>query len=463
MNLVEMRADIRIELSDGSTFFSNDEIDRAVQKTVSLMSRFIPKRAVVETVLYRDIDDETLTIASDTGTLSYKPIKKGSVTITGEKEDTDYEVNYLTGVVTEIGSLLADGDYTVSYELDNRLLDISTLLAEETYIRIDRVEYPAGDDRPTKVPFEVFGEFLSIGGDNVLTDDEHLRIIYFKPWTAPAAATDGDYPEHLDDPIIIGSAGQTLIFKAEKYVQQSITELELVNAAADSMATPLADINTALDKVSTNVTLASTALTKVATYLETNGTSDNAKEILADITDDAADLRTAIETALDLASTYLTNATTPPSAHDYLVDGDDKINTSNTGQNVAENYVEYAKAAIAIYNSLIGEATTRLSNLRSYIEEARGWVELGNAFTAEGAQRINAAMAFVQEAGQRVAEVNAWAIQADRYTTTSREYLNIAGRYLASGQAKINEFLIAIGVKPELYKTQALSEQFSNS
>ena len=580
MNLVEMRAAIRIELSDAAVVFSDGEIDRSVTKSVSLLSRFIPKRAVVETVLYRDIDGETLTIATSTGTLAYKPIKSGSVAMTGKTEDIDFEINYLTGVVTEIGALLADTDYTVSYELDDRLLDISTLLPEENYIKIDRMEYPAGESPPTLATYEIYGEFLLIKSSEALRDDAHLRIQYLKPWTTPTASiasslttaltganndivftartggvvgngitikytdpgtthtlsvavsgtdivitlgyatgaiistaagiktlidndadtvvlvsvanatgnvgtgvvtamtetaltggsdtgVDGDYPEHLDTPIIIGSCGQALIFKAEKYVQQSVTELELVNAAADAMAVPLGDINVALDRIigivgdKATAGDASDALDKVALYLETNDTVDCAKDVLANITDDAADLRTAIATALDKSSTYLTSASTPPSAHDYLVYGDDYITKINDAERVAEKHAEYARTSIQIYQSLVAEATVRLENIKSYIAEATGWTKMGDAFMVEAGQRLKQSAAFISEATQRISEVNAWAVQADRYTVTSREYLNIAGRYLASGQAKINEFLVSIGVRSEYYSYKGSSEQFS--
>jgi len=463
MQLNEMMVAMRIEIQDtAKTIWKDDDLTRAVQKTVSMLSRFIPKRSVVETVLDRDISGETLTIASNTGTLTYKPVKVGTLAIPSKEEGTNFKVNLLTGVVDEITGL-ADTDYTVAYDLDSRLLDISTLLPEENYIKIERVEYPAGSNPPTYPVFEIFGEFLLIKGVNDLVSNEHLRIIYLKPWTPPTAIADGDYPEHLDNPIIIGASGQALIFMAEKYVQQSLTELALVNAAADSMATPLADINTALDKITTEVGYADTALDKVATYLESNGTTDNAKDVLANITDEAAELRTCIVALLDKSGTYLMSADTPPSAHDYLVDGDDFINTSNAGQDVAENHVKYAEASINLFSGLIKDAETRLSMLRSYIEEAQGWMKMGDTFIAEGAQRLNSVQAYLGEAQQRVAEVSAWALQADKYTTTSREYLNIAGRFLASGQSKINEFLISIGVKPEFYSYKGSSEQFANS
>lgn len=554
MTLNEIIANIRTELSDSATFWSADELTRAVRKTVSMMSRLVPNRDILETTVGDDVTDEsvttpatadpdsivdgvtlngesdgaTLTITSqipdvprrltvtltdanhsvteltiivkgydednkyieetwnmsqlqgqaaiqgnlyfkritqvevddiggsasaadliDVGTgnaydsyvyLANKPIKYDSETVTSSPagttyvRDTDYTIDYIKGGIKFIngGSMAAGTAYLVDYSRDTRVIDMTALVPKEDYLKVERVEYPVGSEPPAFVVPEIHGDFIYLkGAGTSLSENDHVRIIYTKPWKAPGTNSEGDYPEHLDDVVIIGACGQALLIKAEKYVQQAITEIALTNAAADSMATPLADINSALDKV--------------ATYLETNGTTDNAKDVLANITDDIANLRTAIESAVDLSSTYLTNATTPPSAHDYLIDGDDKIITINDAERVAENYLGYAQGAIAVYNALLAEASIRLSNLRSYIEEASGWVEIGNTFVAEAAQRIN--------------EVMAWAQQADRYVATSNQYLIIAGRYLASGQSKINEFLIALGVRAEGSWYHGSSEQ----
>ena len=357
--------------------------------------------------------------------------------------------------------MAANTAYLISYNLDSLMIDLNAVLPKEDYLKVERVEYPVSTDTPTHVVFEVFGDILLIKGKDVsLTEDNHLRIIYLQPWAMPGAQVEGNYPRHLDNALVIGSCGQSLIFKAEKYVQQAVTEIALANVAADSMATPLGDINTALDKVTTHVTEAGTALAKVATYLETNGTTDNAKEILADITDNITDLRNAIETALDLSSTYLTGATNP-SAKQYLDDGDAYILTVNDADRVAEKYAEYSQAAIQIFSALAGEASIRLQNILSYIQEAEAWMKIGDTFIAEAGQRLGMATAFVNEAVQRVNEVNAWGIQADKYTATSEHYLDIAGRYLASGQAKINEFLVSLGIKAEGSAYKGLSEQFS--
>jgi hypothetical protein len=432
MLLADMLSNLRIELQDvGMVYHTNDDLIRAISKTVNLMSRFIPKKSVAETRIGGDVTSETLAISSSTGILAHPPIKPGTLTITGEVEGTDYEVNYLTGVITEVGSNLADGNYTVKYSRDSRIYNFGSLISD--CIQIERVELPAGDNPPTRVAFEVVGDYLIVGGrDTDLGENDHLRVVYLCKWTMPTYSVVGDYPSHLDDVIIIGASGQALIYKAEKYTQQAIVEIGLMNAAADAMATPLGDINIALDKVNT--------------YLVTNGTTDNAADVLANITDDVADLRTAIKTALDLYSTYVTNGSTAPDAKKYLADGDDLINAATRGDNVAGNYAKFAETAIAMYGALLSNATTRVENIRTYIEESEEWRKIGETFVAEATQRIQ--------------EVYSYSLQAQQYYATSQQYLSIAGRFLASGQAKINEFLVALGQKPEYFQLKTASGQF---
>ncbi len=263
MTLTEMLVDMRLELSDATTFWSDAELTRAVQKSVSLMSRFIPKRVIVEATITRSITGETLTISSNTGTLADKPVKVGTLSIPNKTLDTHYTVNYMTGVVTEKGSGLPDTTYTVAYDLDSFMLDMSSLIPEESYIKIEKIEYPAGVNPPTIVTFEIFGEFLHIKGKDVqLTKDRHIRVTYLKPWIAPITGTDGDYPEHLDNIVIIGSVGQALLIKAEKYVQEAITNVAASKTALDAVS---AITMTSAPDVSSNLTKAGTALDAAVT------------------------------------------------------------------------------------------------------------------------------------------------------------------------------------------------------
>ena len=482
-NLSEYGNKIRWELADPDGIYSAAVINRAVAKMEVLLGRLIPKKNVVETTITIDRTAEVLTISSDTGTTTYKPIKYNSETVTKSGttyiRDTDYTINYMTGVVTEIGSLLADGTYAITYKQDEQRLDISSLVSNP--IKITRVEYPVGDTPPTYLgSFDLIEGYLILHKDTLLIEDSHLRIYYDGLWTAAAASTDGDYPTHLDDAVVMGAAGQCLLTKAEEYVIDAVDELLLVNTAADSMATPLAAIATALDRTEGKVIDAIAALDKVSTYLETNDTTDNAKDRLAEITDMEAYLRDMIIKLSD-GSGALANAnscldevdTTDLGQATYGAEALLKtpvdstlINKLTVGSQVAQKYallaagfVGIAGARVSAALGFIEEANTRLAVVRSYLEEAGGWNRIAEDFIAEATQRLGVVNAFLAEAAQRVAEVNAWAIQADRYAVTSREYLNIAGRYLASGQSKINEFYILLGFKPELSHVRASAGQ----
>ena len=190
VNLVEFRTALRTELSDGSTFFTDAEIDRGVVKAVAAMSRAMPKSAVTETTIDRKITGETITISSNSGTTANKPIEPGTVSITGETLDTDYTINYLTGVVTEKGGLLADDDYTIAYDKDWQLLDISSLITD--FSRITHVEIETGLEPPVYVSFYIIGiTFLGITGEDTFRNTKHIRIWTEGPWTPPAAATGG--------------------------------------------------------------------------------------------------------------------------------------------------------------------------------------------------------------------------------------------------------------------------------
>jgi hypothetical protein len=456
MLLSNMIADLRVELHDSdptSYLFEDTELIRAIEKSVSLMSRLIPKRTITETTITRIITGETLTISSSTGTLAYKPIKSGSLVITGKTLDTHYKVNYLTGVVTEIGALLPDTTYSASYELDSNILDLSTFLTD--YIKIERVEYPVGGNPPSNLTFDQYGGLLALRGkDFQLTASEHLRIIYLAKWIAPTLAVKGDYPEHLDNAVIIGSAGQALIFEAEKYTQLAADEA----AIADALITAI------------------TALTEPAGYASAAAT------IVA-----ATGAPTA-PTALTIGfagtenipmNTYnttlaLIGSTDNPLAQGYLSTGAAFINAATRGDQVATQYAGYASAVMETSKIRIEEVAARLKSyemiLLNYQAQVSAFNAAANVYQATASWQVGNANALV--AGERNQVDGASSeIAAYNGTVTARlgqlaqsvtlvdKYLDIAGRYLASGQAKINEFLIMIGIKSEFNFNKASSEQ----
>ena len=118
--------------------------------------------------------------------------------------------------------------------------------------------------------------------------------------------------------------------------------------------------------------------------------------------------------------------------------------------------------------------------LRNYADEGNGFVAIANAWEAKAGRQSTIGNSYVNEAVQRLAiisrlleeysteadvsnqEVSYYVAQANTATqlmNISVQYLSTAGRYLASGQAKINEMLSALLNKPEMMLQKAAAEQ----
>lgn len=384
--LEKLISDIRIEIGDRSgDIWQPDEITRAIEKTISLMSRLTPKRDLVE------------------------------------------------------GTLLD------AWIIDKYLLDISDILSD--YIKIERVEYPTDEDHPPSVTFDVIGSHLKFRTDLSLAADKVIRIIYLGKWTPPTPNAEGDYPSHLDDIIIIGSAGQALIFKAEEYTHTAITTLasavtaiEAISAvtfpSAPDISSYITDAETALDAAATRFGAAVTALGSMDTPLGDT------------------------ETALDQIDTELT------AAIGYLDSGDDLINAGTRGENVGKVFGEYAAHRTDIAVGYEKEAVQRVALALAWEAKAAREGTIGNSYVNEAIQRISSASRlvdkFASEASISVSEVTYYRAQLDnvaQFVAIANQYLETSGRYLASGQSKINEFLVALGIKPEFPTQKAAAGQ----
>src|SRR3990172_9053913 len=83
MNLPEMLANMRLELSDAGSFWTDAELTRAIQKSVGLMSRLIPKRVIIETTIITDIDNEAFTTPATASTTAIISPADISATVDG--------------------------------------------------------------------------------------------------------------------------------------------------------------------------------------------------------------------------------------------------------------------------------------------------------------------------------------------------------------------------------------------
>ncbi|KKN74183.1 hypothetical protein LCGC14_0392690 [marine sediment metagenome] len=383
--------------------------------------------------------------------LANKPLRPETETVTSDPagttftRDTDYTMDFINGAIKFIngGDMAAGTAYLVDYTKSRLGLDISSIIPVLT--RISRVEYPVDFVPQQFVTFNVFGDFLYIASkmaglsqEELNTSPDHMAVYYERKQMPPGEHSPGSYPDVLDEVIAIGAAGYALLTEAQQYEQQAATDL-------GSLRTELG-LTTAIH------TKVSAALVKVALYLETNDTTDNAKDVLGNITDDVTKLRTAIDTALNATNTYLDEVETTDlgkasvGAEAYTETGDDKIDAQNIGARVAEIYADYSRARGDIgairTNAALGyaqEAALRLSNLRSYIEEAiGGWAVMGQTFIAEG--------------NGLVAEIQTHLAEAQQWSETINGDLVLSDRFRTEGLARLNEFHSILRNKAEYRK-----------
>lgn len=301
----------------------------------------------------------------------------------------------------------------------------------EELIRVHRVEYPANESPQKFCQFEIFAHHLTItgmgeaSGQETLAEGSVLRIYYDSPHAMPEDEDAGTCPAFLDNTVLLASAAYALFQRA----------LHFLHLADDDFTS-----------ARTALTNAATALAKVSTYLEDNSNED-AKGWLTKITTDIADLRTAINTALDAVNTYLdavaddltaadaadgyladyVAGSSAPASKKYLGNGDahlNKIADGGEGQTVPLAYRQYAEAVKSTITNpyernreLLGQNATfrtnaamiyaqesaqRLSNLRSYIEQADGWTGIARGFVNEAEQRLADSMQYTNLANQNI-------------------------------------------------------------
>ncbi len=432
---------VELEISNDEAVFSDALLTRGVVKSVALMSRQIPKIAITESRLVREITGETLTIATNTGTTTLKPIRVGTLKIPSKKENVDYSVNHMTGVVTEIDSNLPDTDYTISYSLDPQSLDLSTFLTD--YMRIDRIEYPAGQIPPNYIKAgDIFESFMFFNDDVTLTTNEIIRLTYRTVWAEPGVSA-GDYPPSLDTPIIIGAIGQALISKAQLYTiaaQVASTAAKTLLDAITAVTIPSApdissfqtDTDTALDAAIVRLASAVTEAAKMDAALALSATA------IASMAAESALSNTQLDSAIP------------------------KIIVVQDADRVAENYALVADGFVRVSGSYGNESDKNILLSRTWGERATKETTIATGYITEAMQRLGAARRDLEKyqlqmakAGHDVSYHNSRIQQALGYENNARQFLDIAGRYLASGQAKINEMLLMLGLKPEynMYKS----------
>lgn len=411
--------------------------------------------------------------------LNNYPLRFQSDAVTGYARYTDYIMDYYSGriALTTATTMAAATAYSISYTKSGIAGDLSNLT---DLIRVESVEYPVGTVPQEITSTNVWGSIITLlsgshSSQSEMTDDEHMLVHYSAQHQPPGASSPGTYPSFLDWTVELAASAYALFMEALQHEHQAATDLGEVrttlgylgigHVGAGNPTFEYGLVDTALDKAAVLVTAGTgkidLALAKVALYLETYDAGDsgvdNARDVLANITDNIAELRTAIGataagalgkgyTLLDKVATVDLDALTV-GAVALLATGDDTINKLNDGESVPALYSEYAKtkstaiaqARVQAALAYAQEASIRLANLRTYIEESGGWMRMGEVFIAEAQTLLGEVNAIVAEAGTRIALIDRFLAESAQYQETASNDMLLADRYRAEATERRNE------------------------
>jgi len=517
--LNDFKTAIGVDLGDTAEAVWNDTSkDRAVARAVADLSRFRPRELVAEFWYHPAVDDESVTTESAHGTykaLAYKPIKKGSVTVTNAAgtttytEHTDYTINYTDGKITTIsgGAMAVSTAYLISYYKSDICIDISSLTGR---IRVTEVE-KIGSVPQERYSFHEYGDLLFITGlDNnsqdSLATDAHILVYYDAVHTPPSSSA-GSFPEFMDETVRMLASAYCLFEAAVKRETQSVTDIASARTSLGSATTAQTAVGTALTSVkkyldgntavdavgmiaagtalqasiataitnctkyldnntsadaegmltgmSTDLTALDTHLTNMLKYLN-NNTSADAAGRLAAITTDAASLRTAVNTALDALNAYIDTVGAAGTGDVALADA---VNL------LLDDYANGAVAPSAKRYLTDGEATLNTVNVGGEQQE----VPLAYAKYSELSLGISQALSlqrdgYLQSATARTNAAMAYMQEASQRLTNLQTYIKESETYIAissiftqAAMAVYNKLTVYIS-KSERY--QQIAETF---
>ena len=486
-NIGTIRTAVRANLSDGSTVWTDAQIDRAVDEVVADFSRLIPQEKVFEAIIDQVVTAEAFTTNHGTAvTLSNKPIDFNSEAVkqsgTTFVRNTDYTMNYADGTITTLsaGSLTDSAGATIDYRKQTIGIDISSLT---DLVTPTKVEISVGSVPQKEASFFVWNDviWLTTSGQrsqSSVSDKTHVRIYYWAQHVAPGASADGSFPLWMDEVLIKGAVAYCLFIKARGLLQEGETEIELGNTALDEILKvggPIADIDTVMTEFDTIEASIDTELAKGATKLvEAKVEYDVAIDTLIG----------EVDTILDTALTHLTGASSSAKKALDLIITNTIAADSNTALDKVTTYLEgvsdSAKAALTdiISNVVAADVNTALDSVRSmhelmmnnagtagFLQDADDqWTEeVKHILTASGipnaeemldqgagstigtGDKINTVNLGVQVAQQWANYAAVTLAMADRWADRRKDYVAMADRLNLISQTYIQEASARLG------------------
>lgn len=214
----------------------------------------------------------------------------------------------------------------------------------------------------------------------------------------------------------------------EDALEQAVAAIAALAAVTTEGFGSFNDTIAKADVASVAGSAAATASTPTAADTALGKIDDN----IANGTDSVTENETLAQADLVISSGTYLNSETLPAAKKYLIDGDDKIDLVNVGENVASNYANFSLTAIRL-----AEALNASANIHAQLGANR--VGAANAFAAEAAGRLSAERINIEEGQVHVAAGNAFISLAESTLSQHRILLQQAQGYIAAGDSLISQ------------------------
>lgn len=360
MRLAETRAALRRNLSGGRTDWSDELLDGAVVRAADDLNRIMPLQKVKDFTLTFAVTDEEWNSGTlgTTITLANKRLAAKKETVqstdgnTKHVRDADYTIDYAAGTIVALatGSIPTDTVIHISYTIMQVYVDLSSLT---DLIRVARVEYPAGAIPSNMETFFTWGDFLVVTSrgretQQAMEEKGHMWVYYQAGHTLPAKTVDGSWSPQLDEVVLKGAEGYSLLTKA----------LELRFSTKTRQASSL----TALGELAAIVTQIDASLTNTQT--QASSASSDLDDIDAKLDDMVAALA-ASSTYLASAGSALTLALARATAAASAITA---VDTPLTDANAKLNEVD---------TYLFAEVTERLDRAESFVSLATAHLDSG--------------------------------------------------------------------------------------
>jgi hypothetical protein len=333
---------VRIDLSDTTAEILGDsDIERAYARAVSDLSRFYPLIKRYETVTTFAVTNEawvsTGTVQLDNNLIEYKSEvvknKDGIITI----RDIDYTFDYANGTIANLTGLIGDDENnTISYNKSKVMVNIASLT---DLIRVVDVECPSGQIPRSLMSFEQWGDVLELTGTGQQGRQQQLQegnrmIITYEAQQVGPGDNEGSYPLFLSE--IVHNLALYYCLVIEEFYFMGLASTELTN---------ITDLMIAAGNNNTSVT---DTLALIAAALST-----------ADIAFGAA------HDELSVASGRMTT-------------GVSLINGVNWGNNVPENYGQYAHYHSEISGGYSTEGSGKLQEASLLLQKASSYLNINS-------------------------------------------------------------------------------------